>query len=279
MKKDDFGNRMKMYEGFEASRKLMPLLPICVRLDGRAFSKFTKGLERPFDHKFAHCMQETTKYLIDITNARVGYTQSDEISLILYQETTKSETFFGGKIQKINSILASAATGKFISLLQTHLPEKADKLPMFDCRVWNVPTLEEACNVLLWRELDATRNSIQAMAQSLYSHKQLMYKDCLHLLAMIYDAGKDWHDLPLHLQRGSYFRKFKMKRPLTSEELEKIPPKHRPEPGAEVERNTFQSLSFPSLKVVENRVEVIFFGQEPVLEEDVENQTSNFKEL
>src|SRR3569832_1982692 len=97
---DDFGDRMKAYEAVETARKLDPLLPIYARIDGRAFSTFTRGMERPFDLRMTGAMVETTKHLVHATHARIGYVQSDEISLVWLAEGPNSDTLFSGKVQK-----------------------------------------------------------------------------------------------------------------------------------------------------------------------------------
>ena len=130
---------MKLYEQAEAGRKLMPLVPVCARLDGKGFSKFTRGLKRLFDTGMVDAMILTTAYLVEETNARIGYTQSDEISLIYYSDTFDSEIFFNGKIQKMVSTLSAMGTAKFNSVLPSCLPSKVGLLPTFDCRVWTVP--------------------------------------------------------------------------------------------------------------------------------------------
>ena len=107
MKADDFGDRMKLYEGAESSRRLMPLLPIMARLDGRSFHSFCRGLNRPFDERFKSLMVSVTKFLVEETNAVVGYRQSDESSLCWYSDNIKSQVFFDGRIQKMCSILAA----------------------------------------------------------------------------------------------------------------------------------------------------------------------------
>ena len=263
MKKDDLGNRMKMYEGIEAARRLIPRLPICVRIDGRAFHTFTKGLKRPYDERLMHCMLETTRFLVKEANASVGYTQSDEINLVLFSDDLKSQPLFDGRVQKLVSVLASAATMKFCRLLMEHLPEKADKTVMFDARVWSVPSLEEAANVLVWRELDATRNSIQSAAGAYYSHKQLHKKNTSEMQELLFQKGINWNDYPAKFKRGSYFQRRKVQRTLTAEEIERIPRSHRPEPGQVVERTEILPLELPPLRKVKNRVDVLFFGATP----------------
>jgi len=178
MKLDD---RMKFYESMSAGNRLLPLIPICARMDGKAFHTFTKDLERPYDEKFCTIMQLTTRFLVKETGAKIGYTQSDEISLIWLSDDFKSQIFFDGRQSKMTSILAAMTSVKFNELLKFNLPDKYEKtrsqLPIFDARVWNIPTQEEAVNYLYWREEDATRNSITMAAQSLYSHKELHQKN------------------------------------------------------------------------------------------------------
>ena len=156
---DALGDRMKFFEGMESDRRFLPMLPVCSRLDGRSFSKFTKGLNRPYDENFHNLMVETTKYLVEETNANMGYTQSDEISLVWYSEDYASQIFFDGRIQKMNSILSSMASVKFNIAMKEmwdgffeasmHQTASMDVLkqwdrrrflmPLFDCRVWQVP--------------------------------------------------------------------------------------------------------------------------------------------
>ena len=159
--------RMKMYEDIESKRILIPKLPICVRVDGKGFSKFTKDMIRPFDKNFTDSMIETMKFLIEETDAIIGYTQSDEISLIL---SDIKEPFFKGRISKLNSIIASIATAKFNELIHKHYPNKP--LAFFDCRVWNVPNRLEAANVLLWRYLDCIKNSISMASYIIFDEKE-----------------------------------------------------------------------------------------------------------
>ena len=176
---DDFGDRMKVYEQAGAGR-LMPLLPACARLDGKCFSGYTKGMDRPYDAEFIEAMQHLTEALVHTTNACIGYTQSDEISLVWHSEEYKSQIFMDGRIQKMVSLLAAECSTTFNMLVGSSmsLMEKTrHKRAIFDCRVWNVPNRVEAANVILWREQDATRNSIQMAAQAQFSHKQLHKKN------------------------------------------------------------------------------------------------------
>jgi hypothetical protein len=143
---DPLGDRMKEYEMAEAGRRALPGLPTLARLDGKAFHTFTKGLERPYDGRLHALMDATTRHLVKESGALVGYTQSDEISLLFYAATPRAEPFLGGRFQKLTSILAAMATAFFNRQLAQALPEKAERLPIFDCRAWVVPSLEEAAN-------------------------------------------------------------------------------------------------------------------------------------
>jgi tRNA(His) guanylyltransferase len=270
MKEDDFGNRMKDYEQAEAGRRLLPLLPIMVRLDGKGFSKFTRGLKRPYDEGLSKAMILTTMYLVEESNARLGYTQSDEISLVINSDSYESQVFFDGKIQKLVSVLASMATAKFNSLIPEHVPSKVGTLATFDCRVWNVPNDTEAANTILWREKDATKNSISMSAQSYYSHKELDGKSSSDKQEMLFQKGVNWNDYPEFFKRGTFVQRRKMLTTLTEEERLRIPEKHRPPAGKQVERTRIIELSMPPFGKVTNRETVVFDGAEPRTYEPVD---------
>jgi tRNA(His) 5'-end guanylyltransferase len=263
--KDSLGTRMKFYETMAAAKRLMPLLPVMVRLDGVAFHTFTKGLERPYDKRLSQLMIDTTKYLVKETNARIGYTQSDEITLLLYSDEWDSQIYFDAKLTKIVSILAAKASVFFNSMLPTCIPEKATSPAFFDCRVWNVPTQQEAYHVFLWREQDATRNSISMAAQSLYSHKQLQHKSGAEMQEMIFQKGINWNDYPRFFKRGTYIQRRTIEREFTPEEFEKLPPKHaaRKNPYLKILRGTVVEVDMPPISQVINELGVLFYGAEP----------------
>ena len=168
------------------------------------------------------------------------------------------------------------ATAKFNALVPSILPEKYNRLACFDCRVWTVPTEQEAVNCLLWRELDATRNSIQMAAQVLYSHKQLHRKNTAQMQEMLWQKGINWHDDPPRLTRGGYFQRRVMTRKFTVEELAQLPPLHdaRKDPDLMVTRQVIAPLELPPLLHVGNRVEVMFRGCTPELNTEPRQATS-----
>jgi tRNA(His) 5'-end guanylyltransferase len=269
---DALGDRMKMFEGIEAKRMLMPKLPILVRIDGKCFSKFTKGLERPYDKRLSALMVETTKLLVQEYGAFVGYTQSDEISLILYSATLDSQVPYNGRIQKLVGDITAFTTLHFNRMLPKYLPDEyVKRYPRFDCRVWNVPTLEEAANAILWRELDATKNSISMAAQHYFSHKVLQGKNGGEKQDMLMiEKGVNWNDYPAYFKRGTYVKRVKVSRKYTCEEIEKLPAKHqaRTNPDLMVERQDVQVISMPPFNKVVNRVGVIFNEENPLLEQE-----------
>lgn len=255
---DEFGQRMKAYEAVETARKLDPMLPIYARIDGRAFSTFTRGMDRPFDPRMTTAMIETTKHLVHDTHARIGYTQSDEIGLVWLADKPESDVVFSGKLQKMVSVLASMAAAKFATVISLNWQER---LPHFDARVFQLPSKDEAANAFLWRTMDARKNAISMVAQSRFSHKALHGKDQKTMLAMLAEAGVDFEALPPSFRLGTFVRRHVVERVLTNDELARIPERHRPT-GA-VTRSDMKIVDMPPFNKVTNRVEVIFDNADP----------------
>lgn len=264
MKNDAFGDRMKKYEKNTAQR-FLPLTPVCARLDGKGFSKFTKGLDRPYDSNMSEIMQQVTHCLVEETGALMGYTQSDEITLVWYSDSVKKQIFFDGKIQKMVSVLAALATAKFNSLIPELLPSKKDKLALFDCRVWQLPTLTEAANVFLWREKDATKNSISMAASEYYSHRQLNGCNGASKQEMLFQKGINWNDYPPFFKRGSFIQRATKNIPFSADEIDRLPAKHqaRTNPELLISRSVVKEIDMPPFSQVINRVAVIFHGEDP----------------
>lgn len=231
---DELGKRMKEYYENIPKTKLMRRCPVALRLDGKAFHTFTRGFQKPFDEILMTSMQETMKYLCEnIQGCVFGYTQSDEITLILvdYQKLN-SCAFFDYEVQKMCSIASSMATLAFnrifhgciqqydfawrnsltpqsVEIQKAHydyvelLKKAANKGAMFDARCFNIPK-EEVANLIYWRQLDASRNSIQMVGQANFSHKELQNKSCNQIQDMLMlEKGINWNDLPIYQKRGS----------------------------------------------------------------------------
>lgn len=216
--KDDLGDRMKSYYEDRTRISLPRRSNTIIRIDGKAFHTYTRGLPRPFDQELIDDMNATTKFLCEnIQNAKMGYVQSDEISIVLtdYDKLT-TDAWFDGNIQKMVSIAASLATSKFnqLRILRT-LTKDYDqrdeiacidlanfKLAQFDARVFTIPNEEEVINYFIWRQQDATRNSISAVAQSLCSHKELHGKTTDQMQELIHQRGQNWNNYPIGQKRG-----------------------------------------------------------------------------
>ena len=232
---DDLGTRMKSYYENIPKIKLMRRTPVVIHIDGKAFHTFTKGFDRPFDKVLMTTMQETTQYLCEnIQGCVFGYTQSDEITLILIDyKRLNSSAWFDYEVQKLCSISANMATMAFNKSFAKNAEEfmtdcaanyeieglcgkgteeyklcevyqKAmNKGAMFDARCFNIPK-EEVTNLIYWRQLDATRNSIQMVGQANFTHKELQNKNCNDIQNMLLtEKGINWNNYPINCKRGT----------------------------------------------------------------------------
>lgn len=223
-KRDALGDRMKGYE--YVSRTYLPRrIPVVIRVDGKAFHTFTRGLKKPFDRILMTAMQDTMKALCEnIQGCVFGYTQSDEITLVLTDyKTITTDAWFGYNVQKMASIAGSMATLAFASAFSNAvyfvsscsalqdfdvekeylelLSKKSGAL--FDARAFSVPK-DEVCNCLIWRQQDATRNSIESVGQAYFSQKQLDKKNTSQIQEMLWsEFGINWNDFPTDCKRGS----------------------------------------------------------------------------
>jgi len=265
MKKDNLGDRCKWFEKNFSNEIMIPELPVIIRLDGNNFHNWTKGLEKPFDKNMVDLMIDTTKFLVKETNAVVGYVQSDEITLILYSDTKEKQIYNDGKKQKILSKLTGKCVSYFNDTRPNYLPNH-NKTANFDCRIYQVPSLEWATLQLLWRELDATKNSISMLAQSVFPHSQLQN---LHSGEMqdklMLERGINWNDLESKYKRGTYVKNIKTDIPFSKEELNSLPPKHNAHknPDLIIERNIIKVMDYPIFSKIKNKVGVIFNNENP----------------
>jgi len=262
------GDRMKLYENIEADRRFMPCVPVIARIDGRAFHTLCRGMNRPYDERMIMAMRSTTAFLVEESAAKIGYTQSDEITLVFFSDHPSSQIFFDGKIHKMTSVLASLASAKFSELFLDAFGYRPVGVA-FDCRCWTVPNKQEAVNCLIWREQDAVRNSVTSAALSVYSHKECHGKHEGDKHEMLRAKGINWNNYPAMFKRGSYFQRISFERTLSADERSSIPEKHRPPPGQLVTRSKVCWMDMPPLAQVTNRVEVIFDGSKPQTEEDL----------
>lgn len=220
------GDRMKCYENvnrFYLTRRM----PLIIRIDGRAFHTFCRGLKKPYDRIFAESMQDTTLNLCkNIEGCKLAYTQSDEISLLLtdYDEL-ETQAWFDKNLQKIVSISASLATLYFNISFNDLSEEWFERYyeawnnskeddeyfktlcnkqfkATFDSRAFCLPK-EEVANYYIWRQKDATRNSINSLAQANFSHKSLQGLNVNQVQdKLVNEKGINWNDQPTEFKRG-----------------------------------------------------------------------------
>ena len=230
-KNDDLGTRMKTYYEEIPKTRLMRRTPVAIRIDGKAFHTFTRGFQKPFDEVLGNAMVRTMEYLCkNIQGCVFGYTQSDELTLILIDyQTLDTCAWFDYEIQKMCSIAASMATMAFNKFFETEMnvfkashtifdtnewanPKAGEiygaymfaksKGAMFDARCFNIPK-EEVCNLVYWRQLDATRNSVQMVGQANFSHSELQNKSCNMIQDMLHEQrGINWNNYPTRWKRG-----------------------------------------------------------------------------
>ena len=212
MKNDSLGDRMKGYENV-SKNKLMKRTPAIIRIDGKAFHTWTKQLsnvddslnDSPFSVKMNQAMAQTTEMLVkNIQNAVFGYTQSDEISILLNDwKTLTTDQWYGNDVQKIVSVAASMATAYFAEACPS-TSRRFFAPAMFDARVSNYPR-EEVTNYFVWRQQDATRNSINMLGQFYFSHKQLQGKNVSQVQDMLMgmDTPVNWNDIDTWMKRGT----------------------------------------------------------------------------
>lgn len=237
MKKDSLGDRMKTFYENIPKTHLTRRQPVIIRIDGKAFHTFTRGFQRPFDNILIESMQETMKYLCEnIQGCKMGYCQSDEISLLITDyETINTAAWFDYQVQKMCSIAASMATLAFNRAFdekveQEYMSLEAEAMfpsfpnndyikeqdniykahekaflkgAMFDARCFSIPK-EEVCNYFQWRQMDCTRNSIQMVGQANFSHKELQNKKNEDIQEMLFSQkGINWNDFSTVEKRGS----------------------------------------------------------------------------
>ena len=296
MRYDELGRRIKSYEQHTTIIKLMKNLPFVCRIDGRCFHSFCKGLTKPYCFELVETMQAVCSFLVDKFNADLGYTQSDEITL---GWLSSNKAPFDGKLFKLQSVLASLATSKFVNYINykyntyhvlkaakveyagskaielaiqdmidgifnwEQLYDKCQKLnPSFDCRVFQLPNEIELANTFVWREIDAVRNSVSMLAQANFSHKELQGKDRKAMLTMLEEKGIRWNELRDDLKRGAYFRRVLVEKELDDETWNKIPDDKKPESRI-VKRSEIRRYDIPEMKNVENKVGVYFYNEDP----------------
>ena len=191
---DDIGDRFKAYEGcFDYS--LPRRVPMVIRVDGRGFHGLT--LAKPFDNLFfAHMAHVAAALCKEIQGSVLAYFQSDEISIVARDDMQpNTEAWVGKRLSKVVSLSAAVATATFNEWSGLHR--------QFASRAFVLPDLSEVTNYLIWRQQDATRNSVSMAAHAAFSHKSLHGVNSNGMIDRLREAGKPWEETPTHFKRGA----------------------------------------------------------------------------
>jgi tRNA(His) 5'-end guanylyltransferase len=221
MTNDSLGDRMKSFYESIYNIAMPRRTNVIIRIDGKAFHTYTRGLKKPYDTGLNDDMDATTKYLCqNIQGCKCGYVQSDEISLLLTDyDRIETDAWFSNKIQKMASIAASMATSQFNKLRTIRMLKESDinnainlienmRQAEFDARVFVIPSKEEIVNYFIWRQQDATRNSISTLAQSYFSPKELHGKKTNDMQDMLMlEKNINWNNESVRFKRGGFIRK------------------------------------------------------------------------
>lgn len=272
-------DRMKSYEAVTTETKLIEKLPIYARIDQRAGHTFTHRLNKPFDLDYAAAMQDAVKYIIEHTGAAVGYCQSDEASFVW---TDHTKIPFETRLFKLQSVLASMFTAAFVDSCMKK-PSLRDKLlcmlPSFDCRVMNMPDLDEAANMILWRERDSIKNSITLISLEYFSNRELHKKNSKEKIQMLAQRGVDYYSYDESLRNGAYFRRELYDKVLSDIEVIQIPASAKRQLKKNsngdyyvVRSHVCQFYLNSKLEDIENKVQALFNGDAPIVRQTIGQQ-------
>lgn len=265
---DAYGKEMKAHE-----RNVPDYIPdnesILIRLDGRAFHSFTRGLERPFSHVLRECMLETTKHLAKTFNAKLAFVQSDEITLLIGYKVDEGEHMFRGKRDKLISLSSAEATLFFNDQIREKIPEKARMRPQFDSRITRCSNPEVPMLNFRWRQMDCVRNAIAMIAQAHISHSQLQGKNIQTQVQMLKDLGIEYESFSEFERLGTFVRRIRVDKELTQEQLDRIPESKRPAPGTMFSRadHIVETFDMVSPRIIE--IDSAFKFDEFINSEDI----------
>lgn len=202
---DPLGDRIK--EEFESQTRL--LLPrkthTIIRLDGKAFHTYTRGLPKPFDPTLHEDLVESTRFVCEnVTGTVLAYVQSDEVSLLVTDLAKPgTQPWYGGSVQKIASVTASLLTAKFNARRNLGLGDVGEPLAIFDSRVFTIPEPEDVIAYFQWRYLDAWRNAVSSLASTHFSPRELHEKSLTQRLFMLLQKDVSVRDCDPSFRYGS----------------------------------------------------------------------------
>lgn len=270
MKADPLGDKVKAYEDVGNLRSFKSDAFLLARVDGRAFHTFTKGAKKPVDMWLLTAMIEATKAVSADLHPRLAYVQSDEATFCWHFASPEAGALpFGGREQKLCSVIAAAFTGAFITALIETDPQRYRErgiVPAFDCRVWEVPTVDDQRDAFAWREKDAIKNAVSTAACTIATPKELESLKHNERINLMLQRGFDWEALPQEYKRGAYVRRIARQMTLEPDVLERIPMSKRPPPGSLVTRHSVEvDLKLKTIESVYNWYDVLAHGAEPQL--------------
>lgn len=233
----NFAARMKGYEQHFTRQSLPANRPFLVRLDGKNFSRWTKPIQdhamarnpdRPYSELLALLFARVAQGMAEAYHACYAYTQSDEITLVF---SGRDDPIFGGRTQKINSVMAADASVRFNQHLQELAPESVyQRLPgpaLFDARAFAVPDEGEATNAVIWREQDAQKNAISMLARHFFSHKSLHGQNGARKVERLHEeVGIVFSQEPAWFRIGQHFARRRRRYTLGEADRETTPPEH-----------------------------------------------------
>ena len=253
----------------EWARRLPLDEPWIVRLDGRSFHSWTRGLDRPFDERLREAMARTTEAVVEEAGAWHGYTQSDEVNLVLWC-TAEQEPAFGGKLQKIVSLLAARATATFNEAIRELHPSHARRMGtgLFDARIFAVPGRGEAAAAIEERSRDCRRNAVRSIGHVRYGHKALLGVGTRELIERLESDDDPVQAWPGRHIGGIAISKRRVKRRFKAHELDKLPPRHaaRLDPQVKIERTEVVRVENPTYRDTAQAVGMIFGWRDEIVE-------------
>ncbi len=251
--KDTLGDICKKIESTN-QHSLDVGVPVYARLDGKGFSKFTHGMERPYDKTFTSMMVEVASTLLTTTRATLAYVQSDEISL--YWEAMDCMDFRGRKDKWLGE-LVGLATAEFNRLTHVHFPERIHRLPRFDCRVFNVSE-DMGLNFINWRYLDCRKNAVSMLSSHFFSHRQLHGVSQQERIDLLKSIDVDFFSYPEQFRMGTFIRREEVMMPIDKTQI----PPHLVDTVPDMAlRNRTVTYHIPSLKDFKTIQEIVDFNK------------------
>ena len=245
------GDRLKKIEQ-QNTHYVNAEFPLYARLDGKKFSGFTRGMQRPFDDVFNEMMTQTVKTLVEETNASLAFHQSDEISLFWHDDVA---TDFGARRDKLLGELVGLATARFVQLTHEFFPNLVNRLPRFDCRLMNVSEAT-AADFFMWRQMDCIKNSVSQMSSAYIAHSELLGVSTGKRKQMLEELlGKPWDELPAHYRLGTFIRRIQEHRTI---DVAHIPEEHRWRVPESAIRNVTSKLVYSPIQQFDDPRDILY---------------------